>query len=101
MTTATILDRAADLIEKKGWTRGALARDANDVVAGCKDRRAQKFCVLGAIYRLEPDSWGRVAAVNAVVAVVGRDVSTWNDRQKSKRPVIAALRKAAKLAAKK
>lgn len=92
------LDEARALIEK-GWCRGAFNR------RGC-------YCSLGAIAQAttgEPDPdteafpinylySGSVRYLTAAAHCSSGFIADWNDRQKSKKPVIDAFKRAASLA---
>ena len=90
-SVAPVLARAADIIEKHGWCRRYF-----------KDSRG-RVCMLGALAAAfesrEPDRrWNTATAL--IERVIGQpEISLWNDSQKTRQPVIAALRKAAILAA--
>ncbi len=76
--TAQVLRDAADLIERDGWTRGRNERDG-------------RHCVMGAIevvmsYR----AWNDAATV--LRRHIGWNLTVWNDAQKSRAPVLRALR---------
>jgi hypothetical protein len=94
--TARILQGAIDLIAKPGgWTRGHLASNKSRTqFFAPEDTRATCFCAMGAIMR----SAGRAAssyATQALVAQIGHPgIGFWNDEQPSKKPVLAAFRKA-------
>lgn len=99
-SAADIFSRAADLLETKGWTQDAYARDdvGNDVIS--KDDCAS-FCILGAINQ------ARGADIDAAVTgelrrtlldIIGHDenIADWNDYyDRKKEQVIGVLRKAA------
>lgn len=96
-TAREALLMAADLLSKRGaWCRGTFARTATGHPIGPKCANASSWCVYGALIRV---SNGRVVftAIKRVAGVVHTNVVSFNDHQKSKQPVIAALRKAAEL----
>ena len=84
------LDEARALIEK-GWARDAYRKDG-------------RYCAIGAIRAAvngDPFEWSEeaYAAERLFAKAVGTCATlAWNDRQKSKYPVIAAFKKAAELA---
>lgn len=85
MTIHEICDKAADLIEKKGWCRGHFTARGH-------------FCIVGAIQQI--DSY-HFSAYRHITRILGlppglNSLVAWNDKQKSRKPVIAVLRKAAK-----
>lgn len=93
-SVADKLDEARALIEK-GWTRGAVARDARGREVDVDDPRACRFCALGAVFVVGFSS----ARGTPLSKVIGTPwVAAWNDAQKSKRPVIEAFKRAAELA---
>jgi hypothetical protein len=94
---AKILNDAADLIERRGWTRRVLARDANRNPIWPEDPAACRWCAEGAISRVA-SSWPlKSAAFVAVRRQINYEgIDDWNDRQAGPEPVIAALRAAAK-----
>lgn len=55
VTKKDILVAARGLIENKGWTQYAFARDAGNEPRGTTDPRASCFCTLGAVYRAADD----------------------------------------------
>jgi hypothetical protein len=94
--TARILQGAIDLIAKPGgWTRGHLASDKGRRQSfDPTDTRATCFCAMGAIMRSgKSNAWG--GAAGALQAQIGfLPIGFWNDEQPSKKPVLAAFRKA-------
>lgn len=93
MSPAAVLNRAADYIEAHGWTRGAYDRDG-------------RVCLLGAISKARSSAStperlaGTLACMEALHRTIGcrGTLTRWNDAQKSRKPVIAALRAAAQAA---
>jgi hypothetical protein len=89
-SVADVLNEAANLIEHEGWTRGDYFREG-------------RFCLLGAISE-EADAKQYSPACALVQRVVdvrlyGGSLANWNDAQRTKKPVVRALREAAQLAA--
>jgi hypothetical protein len=99
---AKVLNDAADLIERKGWTRGTRARDARGTPVRYWSTEATQWCAMGAVENFA-GSWGlALDALNAVrrhVAIPPSvPIATWNDAQPGPEPVVAALRAAARQA---
>lgn len=99
------LNAAADLLETKGWTKGTYARDAHGESCQVTSRKATCFCLDGALRRvLIPRTWkGRMsfemkdALCLQIEKFLGiQSLIDWNDTRRSAKPVIAALRGAAK-----
>ena len=105
---AAVLDAAAELIETKGWTRGAFARNAHGYSVSAREPDATCYCLEGALVqaiycrRIAQD---RDAVDKEVHRVLGREVrrltrpkpryvalSQWSDSQRSPAPAIALLR---------
>lgn len=93
---AKVLRDAATLIEDRGWWKNEYT-----------NRDETRFCVLGAIHVVHHKDVSGMGPTDRVCSkaertmeqvVLAADLAEWNDDQKSKRPVIAALRKAAALA---
>ena len=98
---AEILDRAAELIETKGWTQGAFARaGGKPVIIDHID--ADCFCAVGAIHRsykgiLEYDA--NIFLVEVLCLSGTDEIFAWNDNPaRTKDDVVAALKAAAQLA---
>jgi len=95
---ADILDRAAELIETKGWTQNAFARACGHPV-NFYDRAAECFCVTGAIGAVsmsEPclvEYQSRMLLARSIGINSSLDIIAWNDNQsRTKDDVIAALK---------
>lgn len=101
MKPSTILKRAKKLVER-GWCKGALARDADGKRVHPFDKSARHWCAEGALQRAaEDDCRGRgVALCYLDRAAGGCDVGWFNDRQRTRRPVLAAFDRAVELAIK-
>ena len=88
MTPAEIMDGAADLIERTGWTQAVDARDANGGEVDIDSPRAVCFCMGAALFSaskgpLPPES----------CRLFEQPVHTWNDAPgRTKAEVLAALR---------
>lgn len=97
--TAKILRKAAALCAR-GWTQGEYARMKNGVPCAWDDKRAVKWCVLGAIWRAGHDL-GALLHVDKPLEILEQVTGTaiheeWNDaRYRTKKQVVCALRKAA------
>jgi hypothetical protein len=97
---AKVLNDAADLIERRGWTTGASARDEQGYVVRVASPEACCWCVAGAVQKVTHDTdlpltpvWRALCdwlGLFEICAIPG-----WNDRQPGPEPVIAALRAAA------
>ena len=73
---------AADYIEAHGWTRGEYVRHG-------------RVCLHGALKAVEKSLTSRLAAERLIVGALGMEETIgWNDLQKTRRPVLAALRRA-------
>lgn len=97
-TAREALLMAAELLSKRGaWCLDYFALDKynNPVLPDSSD--AIKFCAWGAIQRVAGSQQVENRSVAKVQKLVGNSIGAWNNSQKSKRPVIAALRKAANL----
>ena len=98
LSTADILNRAADLIAPDGaWTQGALARTRNGYAIGPEEDDAVCWCVQGALYRAGGENvWAAGDAHIALKASLGSSVSGWNDApERTPAEAVAALRAAA------
>lgn len=87
---ADTLERAAILLEQKGWCRGQY-----------KD--GDRHCALGAIEAVTRTYEGEAAAISALGAELALkygpsddNVAIWNDSQSDKRKVTRAMRRAAR-----
>ena len=80
-----IYHAAARLIERKGWTQGAFARDRDGVPCPYCYSQADSFCVTGAILVVSAPHAEDFAPVgvqvldNVVMALHGLRLSKWND----------------------
>jgi hypothetical protein len=95
---AKVLNDAADLIEQRGWTTRANARNAKGFLVAPSSATAVCWCAGGAIHKVASDDQA-FSAVHALVRYLGLDYTfdlpDWNDAQPGPEPVIAALRAAA------
>jgi hypothetical protein len=90
-----VLTKAAKIIDEEGWQRREYTNSSRT-----------RFCALGAIHVAHHGrEWSLgnddvcAKVYDRLAAVLGGsdvDIADWNDRQKSKRPVLAAFRRAAK-----
>lgn len=77
MTTTLDVLRAARALIAKGWTQGALARDAEGNDLGCDSEEAVSFCALGAVEcavdAVECEDWEVLAndAIDELEALTG------------------------------
>lgn len=90
MSAADLLEQAADYIEQHGWARGVLERGDGHV------------CAVGALRAVNshgnayaPLRTSGFEALDALEQHIGGSAPQWNDRQKDRRVVVRALRKAA------
>jgi hypothetical protein len=94
---AAILEDAADLLERNGWTQHTLY-----------DRTTNTYCTMGAIYQVSVDNAFGTGdrrsptqdALNVMRKVLkGRWIPEWNDRSnRTQQEVIDKIREAAKVA---
>lgn len=93
-----VLLNAADLLEKKGWTQGCDARDADGRTVALDSELAQSFCAIGAVHRVAAHVHDADEALNVLRRFCRNGVSPWNDApNRRKEEVVDLLRKAAKL----
>lgn len=98
MTTAEILNAAADLCER-GWTQGDFAVNADGRVSAPWDKSAVAWCVIGAVRSCTKDAWDVTNAIALLHGYVGQNVSAWNDTPgRTQAEVVETLRKAAESA---
>lgn len=102
VAAADVLERAAALV-RQGWCKHSLAQDAAGEPVYPTDEDACRWCASGAILRAVHDLDASVPthlhAYKCVCQPAGlTSLGIWNDRQRSRRPVIAALKRAARLA---
>lgn len=83
MTIREICNNAADLIDLKGWCRYHLTENG-------------RFDLLGAINEAADESSYHLTTTHISQVLGSHNLAVWNDRQESKKPVIALLRKAAR-----
>jgi hypothetical protein len=107
---AKVLNAAADLIEQRGWTKNASARDSQGKVVPPTSVDACRWCATGAIIKVTDEAErlrapyeevpGATPAYRALLRWLGgdapSDIPPWNDQQPGPEPVVAALRAAAR-----
>ena len=97
-TPQDILNAAADLIERTGWTQGCSARDENDKKCGEEDPKAVCYCVYGAIAKSSQTlKYSKSLKLPFDIlrdsAGITGGIISWNDHpDRTKEEVIAALR---------
>ncbi len=101
-----ILEAAAEILERMGWTQDTLARDAEGNETHPCDEDVACLCMVGAMYRacgfstaVEMPSEVLHRLRDAIFARDERDLSPaeWNDQPgRTKEEVISLLREAAK-----
>lgn len=103
MKAKEILIEAANLLETKGWTQDAFARDANGMGIKSHEESAVCFCTIGALNRVSGenvvrrlDTEGNKAYEYLRDSIGGWGIAEWNDSyDRTKEDVISALRNAA------
>lgn len=103
MKANEILTAAANLLETKGWTQDAFARDANGKSIKSHEESAVCFCTIGALNRASGenvvrrlDTEGNRAYEHLRHSIGGWGVAEWNDSyDRTKEDVISTLRNAA------
>lgn len=102
MNAKNIITKAAELLQEKGWSQDAFARnESGDIVCYC-DTSAVSFCTIGslrkAVYVLG-GSWFAEPYADArteVMQEIGMTIPEWNDRDdQTKENVIATLKRVA------
>lgn len=106
-TVSEILSAAADLIETRGWTQGAAARDPKGAAVDGQDPDACCWCAIGAINRATParsfeEFQAAMTTVERVLELPSeRDtwglypLASWNDDpSRTQAEVVQALRQA-------
>lgn len=95
-----VIQRAHDLIAKRGgWTKGLYARDAKQQNVAITNETACAFCADGALQRGIYDITGNFngsiyrAARTAIYETIPDGLTTLNDNQKTKRPVLNLFKK--------
>lgn len=90
--TVEILKAARDLLAK-GWTQGAYARDEIGLTVGENDKRACRFCSVGAIWaaasRLNDGPSEAQSAVERIPRA--RFLIAWNDDSRRTQADVLAL----------
>lgn len=107
---AKILNKAADLIETKGWCQWNEALDKYGDSVAFDSKKAASFCMMGAIYRVSEEiihvfpiiqTLSKSIRTNSTSIPESAHISDYNDApRRTKKQVIAKLRKAAQKAEK-
>jgi hypothetical protein len=101
---AAILRAAADLIDRTGcWTKGEDARDDLGLSVPAWSSRACAWCAIGALRRCGDGSNAQVSSIQQFMearVLSGETLAQFNDVQAERRPVVRALRRAARIAEK-
>lgn len=106
VTAAEILNRAADLIDKEGWSQGEYRKPVKAGDRIVRVRRCASAAICDAaeqlgldIDRIDEEGDNRIYynAREKFKVHIGRAcIPSWNDNKNSKEKVVAALREAAK-----
>ena len=104
MKSSTILKNALTKI-KKGWCKGAGARNKNNKPVEWKSIQATKYCVVGAIFSTKFATYYEQEKAHVCFFsannIPPNVTATWNDNKKrTKKQVVAAFEKAIKRAEK-
>lgn len=92
---AETIDRAAGLLEAKGWTQGAFARDRDGRPVSTGAENAACFCAAGAIIRASTSISQEIRAIEEVFKPCRR-LTVWNDAPgRTQAEVVDKLREAA------
>lgn len=95
MTPKEKILKAAELLEKTGWTKKWFARDERGHHAAWDDRKAVKFCMLGACYRSNlylEDSSTLIQLAKFIRSRHRMDSVSFNDSRAGPEEVIQELR---------
>lgn len=95
MTTSEVLNKAADLIETRGWCKGVYSLNEHGGPADPWDDDACLFCMVGAIKRVVGVDGNDFPIWKHLYKQLGMKPSVFNDFG-TKEEVIQALRDAAK-----
>jgi hypothetical protein len=98
-----LLRKAANLLERKGWHRGCLARNSTGAKVDIDSPAAESFCLVGAIYKANNESCKdpirdltSLARLKVSQSIYSKSITGWNDTiASSKEEVIAKLREVA------
>lgn len=83
--------KAYELLEQKGWTQGASAKDGNGNEVSVHSPKACSFCANGALIKCYPQDNGQY---NRIFTELGTTISYWNDHpSRTKLEVITLLKK--------
>lgn len=98
MNTVDVLKRAKSLIEDKGWTQGALARNRAGAHVCPTEHTAKSFCMLGACYAANPHPAYMANATDELLMALPKpyfEVEAFNDAPgRTKEEVLAVFDKA-------
>lgn len=94
-----LLRKAANLLKKNGWCKGAMARNKDNAFTSLFDKSACSFCLVGSIYKANNSyNWGgpMEQAMLAAETLAKDSLSAFNDTTcKSKEQAINFLLKVA------
>jgi hypothetical protein len=95
-TTSEVLTAARNLLKRKGWCKGHLARAANGRIVSVDSPKAVAWCMIGAIRRVTVASVEQYGFADLLLQrVIGMPVPVWNDDpHRTKEEVIEAFDKA-------
>ena len=79
--SAKFLQEVRGVIDK-GWTQNALARDSHGKAVSATSRKAERYCLLGAITKVEVGGWRR--------RMFG--LPRWDEEKAARRLLMDALR---------
>ena len=86
--------KAWQLLERKGWCKGAAARDGRGRPTSIHSPHAVRFCLVGALLRCYyRDGEGLSMGWVSLREAIGDDFGKWNDRKQSGKPVVALLKR--------
>lgn len=73
------IEEVARLLEK-GWTTNVHARDENDTIVSPYDKKACKWCITGAIFKVTDGYGPKWEAVMSVISkFIDYSIIIWND----------------------
>jgi hypothetical protein len=95
-TNTEILTKARDYV-KAGWIKHSMAEDTKGNPVGIRDRKAKRFCTVGAIRKATPKDQDAEAVVELFRKAnrISVPVENWNDKaSRTKAQVTKAFTKA-------
>lgn len=100
-TPKDILIETCDLLDKKGWTKEAGARDKDGNLIGVTSSKAASFCIVGALTRAANNFGGysrvqrtKLRTEFKIQKITEYPVIFWNDHKaKNKQEVLDVLQK--------